>query len=610
MKNGVTIYGGFAGTEPETFDINDRDLINNETILSGDLLGNDNVHTIPSKMQSDNTRYDNSEIVVIASQVDSNTVIDGFTIKSGHGGGLGAGMLNVDSNTKIINCTYTRNFTEWGAGIGNENSNPTIINCNFESNGAMGGGGIVNADSNPTIINCIFNNNFGQWNGGAVINGYAGHNAPSNPDIVDCSFTNNKTNGDGGAIYNNINSDINITECNFINNHANRGGGIFNRTSNPTVTNCDFINNVADLYGGGYSNSYSSNSILINCTFIDNSADSLGGGIDIESGEPILDGCTFRKNTARNGGGIFCEDSNAIITNCIISDNVSNICAGIDCSGQDSPTITNSTITGNYAYSFGAGICNFRNPITNCIIAGNSTPGDGGGLFECSSPIINCTIIGNSAGYGGGTVYCSGQITNSIIWNNRPEQVSYWHDEVTYSNIQNGWSGLGNINIDPCFVDPGYWDANGTPDDMNDDYFVTGDYHLKSQGWRWDFERHRWDWDNVTSRCIDAGNPGSPLADELLSIPDDQNNQWGINKRINMGVYGGTAEASMAPYDWALLSDVDNSGKIDYIDLNYLCQIWLSTDIEQYADFNRDGIIDNKDLALLASDWLDETSWH
>lgn len=40
--------------------------------------------------------------------------------------------------------------------------------------------------------------------------------------------------------------------------------------------------------------------------------------------------------------------------------------------------------------------------------------------------------------------------------------------------------GPGNPEADPCFADPGYWDANGTPDDPNDDFFVDGDYHLKS----------------------------------------------------------------------------------------------------------------------------------
>ena len=130
--------------------------------------------------------------------------------------------------------------------------------------------------------------------------------------------------------------------------------------------------------------------------------------------------------------------------------------------------------------------------------------------------------------------------------------------------MHGGWHGLGNINEDPCFIEPGKLvDANNPntvvePDDPNA-VWIDGDYHLKSRGWRWDTERQTWTWDDVTSRCIDAGNPGSSLGEELLSVPPDPNNEWGENLRINMGAYGGTAEASMPPYDWSLLSDIYNT---------------------------------------------------
>jgi len=53
----------------------------------------------------------------------------------------------------------------------------------------------------------------------------------------------------------------------------------------------------------------------------------------------------------------------------------------------------------------------------------------------------------------------------------------------------------------------------------------------------------------MTSPCIDAGDPNSPLENELLYIPDDPNNPNVNNSTINMGAYGGTTEASFAPYD-------------------------------------------------------------
>jgi hypothetical protein len=50
----------------------------------------------------------------------------------------------------------------------------------------------------------------------------------------------------------------------------------------------------------------------------------------------------------------------------------------------------------------------------------------------------------------------------------------------------------------------------------------------------------------VTSPCIDAGDPASELFDEPLTSPNDSTGAV-INQRIDMGGYGGTAEASLAP---------------------------------------------------------------
>lgn len=71
------------------------------------------------------------------------------------------------------------------------------------------------------------------------------------------------------------------------------------------------------------------------------------------------------------------------------------------------------------------------------------------------------------------------------------------------------------------------------PNDPNA-VWIEGDYHLKSQAGRWNPMSQSWVIDDVTSLCIDAGDPNSPVGDE--PVPNG-----GI---INMGAYGGTAEAS------------------------------------------------------------------
>jgi len=145
---------------------------------------------------------------------------------------------------------------------------------------------------------------------------------------------------------------------------------------------------------------------------------------------------------------------------------------------------------------------------------------------------------------------------------------------------------------DPCFVAP-----------------VDGDYHLKSLGWRWDVTREEWTFDRETSRCIDAGNPGSPLGAEPLSVPADPNNEYGQNLRINMGAYGGTAEASMPPHGWALAADLNNDGIVNFCDLACGGPDWLKTAPQLPCDINRTGAAGPPDLDLLADDWLKKTTW-
>ena len=90
------------------------------------------------------------------------------------------------------------------------------------------------------------------------------------------------------------------------------------------------------------------------------------------------------------------------------------------------------------------------------------------------------------------------------------------------------------ISAEPNFANPGYWDSNDTLDDITDDFWVEGDYHLKSQAGRWDPNSESWVQDDVTSPCIDTGDPMSPIG--LEPFPN--------GGKINMGAYGGISEAS------------------------------------------------------------------
>jgi len=285
---------------------------------------------------------------------------------------------------------------------------------------------------------------------------------------------------------------------------------------------------------------------------------------------------------------------------------------------------------------------NASSTIINNIITGNRAE-DGGGIWlrDSSLMIANNTITGNLAQDIGGGIGCRGDlaistVTNSILWANTAlngYEISLIGDStltVSYSDVQVRPAAFyleegctlnrpeNNIDADPLFAEPGYWVDPNNPDiivEPNDPcaLWINGDdYRLKSQGWRWGLVGDHWQWtrDAITSPCIDAGNPGSQLRDELLTIPGHPDHTYGVNLRINMGAYGGTTEASMGPHGWALLGDINNDGIVNLKDFVLLASDWLASGGQQPDDLNRNLIVDLTDFALMTEDWLEQTSWY
>ena len=288
-----------------------------------------------------------------------------------------------------------------------------------------------------------------------------------------------------------------------------------------------------------------------------------------------VDQITVRENRFdminKHGTGVYLRYSTGNIINNIMHDGWDGI------SGyHGTANITNNLIYDNmYGILLGYGC--------SAIIANNNIMRSVRmGVKTQSAVQIKNNIITES---GDKAVYCSEGGTNSSV-----SYSDFWNNNINFYNCPDAHD---NIFVDPCFVDP-----------------CSGDYHLKSEGWRWDTQRKVWTWDDVTSRCIDAGNLGSSVGEELLSVPYDPNNEWGQNLRINMGAYGGTAEASMPPYNWALLADLTNDGTVNFEDYAAQAIDWLESESEQPSDLNRDGTVDIADLALLTEDWLEQTIWY
>jgi len=357
-------------------------------------------------------------------------------------------------------------------------------------------------------------------------------------------------------------------QTNYVKYH--NGGGIYCDHSSPKLVNCILRENSANGMGGGMCNEYSSPT-LTKCTFDKNSAIIEGGGMYNDHSNPTLVNCLFNENSAEQGGGMYnAVDSNPLMTNCIFSGNSSGHDGGgmYNYYGSD-PTLIHCIFSKNSGYSGGGMINGGNATLDNCIFSGNLAGWRGGGMANGSSnPVLtNCIFIGNSAVNRGGGVdnlYSSPKLTNCILWGNTADgeidelaQI-YVSDDVSidYSCIQ-GWTGAlggtGNIGTEPLFADSN-----------------NNDFHLLSQAGRWDPNSQLWVQDDVTSPCIDAGDPMSPIGYEPFP-------NGGI---INMGAYGGTAEASKSYFDQPICEtivagDINGDCRVNFADFQLMAFRWL-----------------------------------
>ena len=260
LINGVSLYGGFAGTETL---LTQRDPAINVTILSGDLGTPDNT-------------TDNSYHVVKGNGTNSSAVLDGFTITYGNASGSspddqGGGIFNDSSSPTLSNLIITANTSSsFGGGVYNNNSNPTLTNVTISSNAAGSssfGGGMFNNGSSPVLTDVSFSSNSAQRGAGMYNIG------SSNATLMDVTFSSNVA--------------------------SLRGGGIAASGSNLSLTNVTFSGNSAGIAGGGMQNVFGSSSSLTNVTFSGNSAGaSGGGGLYNDSSTPTLTNVIIANSTA------------------------------------------------------------------------------------------------------------------------------------------------------------------------------------------------------------------------------------------------------------------------------------------------------------------------
>lgn len=183
-----------------------------------------------------------------------------------------------------------------------------------------------------------------------------------------------------------------------------------------------------------------------------------GGAIYVESGSPVIQNCIITGNTCDCWGAAVYLNSqtNATIRDCVIVGNTSAAEGGgvftIDCGGR----IENCTISDNVANT-GGGICVFGGDVAfiSCSITDNYSSSYGGGGYVYEGNLINCTIADNATGWEAAGLYTwdtATTITNSIIWGNTGAAQLLGSPRVTYSIVEGGYAGQGNVSVAPRFV--------------------------------------------------------------------------------------------------------------------------------------------------------------
>ncbi|MBB3838365.1 putative outer membrane repeat protein [Runella defluvii] len=223
MVNGVAIYGGFPNDGSGT--MANRNWITNQTILSGDLNGDDTFTGTGTSLVIGNTS-DNSYCVIRNGNTTDNTArLDGFIVSGANNSsflGVGSGVYNngIDGicNPVFVNCVFRHNLSRLGGAIANYGNNGTC---------------------NPTFTHCLFYQNQAIYNGNISDGGAMRCIGNVTTVLSHCTFSQNKALGQGGAIYAAFNSgspNVTLRNCILWDNTAVNGGNqIFLGSSTLTL---------------------------------------------------------------------------------------------------------------------------------------------------------------------------------------------------------------------------------------------------------------------------------------------------------------------------------------------------------------------------------------
>jgi hypothetical protein len=435
------------------------------------------------------------------------------------GGAYVAGATVVFSNSRIFG-----NSAVWGGGLFVvPRSTVILLSSAVSTNTAEEGAGLYVYNSAATLDDSTLSNNVAAPD--SRLNYRAGL-ATLGAELIGPSGAPGY--GGGAAAW--VSSTLTITGSTIISNAAGSGGGagLWLNESTATLYGSTVTNNSAGFKGGGLSlwyNSavvldgstltgntanegaglllgYHSVATLTNNIIADNHANHGGGGIMVDQyAQAQIANAAIEHNSADYGGGVAVRaGSSAFISGTRVISNTANENGGGVGIWHDGPVVVmaNTVISANYGHNAGGvGMWELGGTFTgtNLLVAGNhSGPGPAGIALWGSSggQLMNVTISGNDSatGFDGAEVEgpVSGfSIVNSIFWGNGTGGANLGGNnlDVSYSDVQGGFTGPGNINADPLFIG-------------------SGDYHL-----------------GVGSLCVDRGTPAGAPAHDIEGTPRD-----------------------------------------------------------------------------------------
>lgn len=510
ITKGVSIFGGFAGTESAK---SGRNVANNPTLLSAEGI-----------TTADN---DNFSIVLKVDGPKDSVIIDGCTItrtqqksyqnaaltahkanirmenclfQNNMPASLGSAMVQADSGSLYLrNTNFTNNAGKYSTLISVLNNPLKMDNCLFEGN-ITDGFGILNHD-NPTsplicrgttfrnnakaeihilskyafFQNCTFENH-------SASSSYLVFDSGSDSLVLDgCNFFNNQAkspqvychdahirnctfkNGADNAIYNS-GGDLQVQNTTFDGFAGGSGGAIY--CFNGIFTQCTFTNNFSGIGGAIYAQYLT----IDGSSFLNNSVGQGTGGAVYSANNFTIRKSTFKNNIGGQAGAVF--GSKGTISESHFENNMARYSGGAVYS-FDSSTFESSIFLLNGTpdtsssgpYSSGGAIyCGGHTAIFNSFFQGNSAYNGAAVQAGGQSVFVNVTCVDNKSpvdSSNGALTYSDTiQVVNCIFWNQTTEELVSDYigtKTVSYSIVKGGAAGTANTSSDPML------DAHGVP---------------------------------------------------------------------------------------------------------------------------------------------------